>query len=58
MTLKYHPGTRVSNDSTEEEEQTANDDFARINAVYAFLSGKSKGKPETTESEKRKKNER
>ena len=55
LALKFHPDTRAGNDATEAEQNTANADFARINAAYAFLSGKSKDKPETTESEKKEK---
>ena len=53
MAMKYHPDTRVSTDASEDEKQMANDEFARINAAYAFLTGKSEDKPEATESEKR-----
>jgi|AntRauTorckE5430_2_1112549.scaffolds.fasta_scaffold00193_13 curved DNA-binding protein CbpA len=45
MALKYHPDAITSSGATEEERQIANDDFARINAAYAFLSGKSTDKP-------------
>lgn len=53
MALKYHPDVRTNNDSTETERKLANDDFARINAAYAFLTGKSDTRPDATESEKR-----
>jgi len=58
MALKYHPDTRTSADATEGEKRAASDDFARINAAYAFLSGKSTDKPETTESERKLKKQR
>jgi curved DNA-binding protein CbpA/ribosomal protein L24 len=58
MALKYHPDTRTSTNATDREKQAASDDFARINAAYAFLSGKSTDKPETTESERRQKKQR
>jgi curved DNA-binding protein CbpA len=40
--LQYHPDVRCSASSTDEEKKKANDDFARINSAYAFLSGKEK----------------
>ncbi|GFH48923.1 hypothetical protein CTEN210_05399 [Chaetoceros tenuissimus] len=52
MALKYHPDTFTSSDASEEEKQKANDEFARINAAYAFLTGKSEDMPEMSESEK------
>lgn len=55
MALKYHPDARTGTDATDEERQMANDDFAKINAAYAFLTGKSKDKLPITESEKRNK---
>lgn len=39
--LRYHPDARTNVSSTAEEREDANDDFARINAAYAFLTGKS-----------------
>ncbi len=45
MALKYHPDVRTNSSSTEEERKEANDDFARINAAYAFLTGKSDDRP-------------
>jgi len=41
MALQYHPDVRLTPDSTPEDKKIANDNFARINAAYAFLSGKS-----------------
>lgn len=38
--LKYHPDMRLNSSSTLEERAKANEDFARINAAYALLSGK------------------
>lgn len=37
MALIYHPDARTGTNATDEERQMANDDFARINAAYAFL---------------------
>ena len=54
MALKYHPDVRTNSKSSEEERKKSNDDFARINAAYAFLSGKSADRPSSTESEKQK----
>jgi len=50
MALQYHPDVRLTPNSTQEDKKAANDNFARINAAYAFLSGKStaNGKPGTT----------
>jgi len=42
MALKYHPDAITSSDATQEQRKIANDDFARINAAYAFLSDKSR----------------
>ena len=53
MALKYHPDVRCNSQSTNEERQLANDDFSRINAAYAFLSGKSADRPSSTDSEKK-----
>lgn len=53
MALKYHPDVRTNSKSTEEEKKQANDDFAKINSAYAFLTGKSDDRPEATESEKK-----
>lgn len=53
MALKYHPDVRTNSNSSEEERRKANDDFARINSAYAFLSGKSDDRPSSTESEKK-----
>ena len=39
--LKYHPDVRLNPSSTVEERARANEDFARINAAYAVLIGKS-----------------
>jgi len=49
MALQYHPDVRLTPNSTQEDKKAANDNFARINAAYAFLSGKStaNGKPGT-----------
>mmetsp|Transcript_2613 Transcript_2613/g.3842 ORF Transcript_2613/g.3842 Transcript_2613/m.3842 type:complete len:934 (+) Transcript_2613:72-2873(+) len=43
--LMYHPDVRTTSQSSKEEREQANDDFARINAAYAFLTGKSTDKP-------------
>ncbi len=40
MALKYHPDVRINTNSTEQEKKLANDDFAKINAAYAMLTGK------------------
>ena len=40
MALKYHPDVRINSNSTEGEKKIANDDFAKINAAYAMLTGK------------------
>jgi hypothetical protein len=40
MALKYHPDTRSAVDR-----QVANEEFARVNAAYAFLIGKSEDIP-------------
>lgn len=40
--LQYHPDVRCSVSSTDDERKRANDDFAKINSAYAFLSGKEK----------------
>jgi len=53
MALKYHPDVRTNSKSTEAQKRSANDDFARINAAYAFLTGKSADRPDRTESEKK-----
>ena len=42
---RYHPDVRINPSSTEEEREVANEDFARINAAYAFLIGKSSDPP-------------
>ena len=41
MVVKYHPDTITNASSTDEERHIANEEFARINAAYAILSGKS-----------------
>jgi len=53
MALKYHPDVRTNSKSTESQRRQSNDDFSRINAAYAFLTGKSEDKPDATESEKK-----
>ena len=40
MALKYHPDVRINANSTEQDKKVANDDFAKINAAYAILTGK------------------
>lgn len=40
MALKYHPDVRTNSSSSSDERKQANDDFARINAAYSFLTGK------------------
>lgn len=40
LALQYHPDKRIKDDSTEEEREKAHNDFAKINAAYATLSGK------------------
>lgn len=45
MALKYHPDAIRGSEKSEEEMQEANDTFAKINAAYAFLTGKSEDKP-------------
>ena len=40
MALKYHPDVRTNATSSEEEKKVANDEFAKINAAYAMLTGK------------------
>jgi hypothetical protein len=37
--LQYHPYGRMKSSSTLQEREKANDDFARINAAYVFLTG-------------------
>jgi ribosomal protein L24 len=49
MALIYHPDTRAY--SSEEERRMINSDFARINAAYAYLTGKSDDLPEPTPQE-------
>lgn len=49
MALIYHPDTRAF--SSEEEKRMNNADFARINAAYAYLTGKSDDLPEPTAQE-------
>lgn len=49
MALIYHPDARTC--SSEEERKVINADFARINAAYAYLSGKSNDLPEPTPQE-------
>ena len=53
MALKYHPDVRTNSKSTESQKKQSNDDFSRINAAYAFLTGKSEDRPDATESEKK-----
>lgn len=50
MALKYHPDVRINSNSSPEERKRANDDFARINAAYAYLTGKSDESPKTRTS--------
>ena len=45
MALKYHPDARSSVDR-----QVANEEFARVNAAYAFLIGKSEDAPSASSS--------
>lgn len=45
MALKYHPDANRGNEKSDEEKQKANDTFAKINAAYAFLTGKSEEMP-------------
>ena len=45
MALKYHPDANSGTERSEEEKQKANDTFAKVNAAYAFLTGKSKEMP-------------
>jgi len=45
MALRYHPDVRTNGNSSEQDRKNANDDFARINAAYAFLTGKSDDRP-------------
>lgn len=45
MALKYHPDAIRGLETSEEEKQHANDTFAKINAAYAFLTGKSDTMP-------------
>lgn len=40
MALKYHPDVRTNTTSSGEEKKVANDEFAKINAAYATLTGK------------------
>lgn len=49
MALIYHPDTRAY--SSEEEKRMISSDFARINAAYAYLTGKSDDLPEPTAQE-------
>ncbi len=48
MALKYHPDVRLNSTSTEQERKIANDDFAKINAAYAMLTGKSGNESSST----------
>ena len=51
MALIYHPDARIGTNATDEEKQKANDDFARINAAYAFLmNNKHKQKSSSSSS--------
>lgn len=50
MALLYHPDVRTNGNSSEQERKSANDDFARINAAYAFLMGKSDEQPQGQKS--------
>lgn len=45
MALKYHPDATSGTERSEEEKQKANDTFAKVNAAYAFLTGKSNEMP-------------
>lgn len=52
MALKYHPDVRINANSTEREKKIANDDFAKINAAYAMLTGKGDNGSTSTSSGK------
>lgn len=45
LALKYHPDANSGTERSDEEKQRANDTFAKVNAAYAFLTGKSDEMP-------------
>ncbi len=61
MALLYHPDVRLNASSSKQEREVATEDFARINAAYNFLTGKSDDPTGKTgyasEQKKRKKRE-
>jgi len=50
MALKYHPDTLTGIDTTDEDRKEANDRFAKVNAAYAFLIGKSQDTPPSSKN--------
>lgn len=45
MALKYHPDANIGNDEAQQKE--SNDEFVKVHAAYAFLTGKSDQMPTT-----------
>ena len=50
LALQYHPDVRINTNSSAEEKQRANDEFARINAAYAILTGKDSSSSSSSSS--------